>query len=144
MADRGIVGPSVSLVNRRNIAMLRLNQTRFKAIVEGDLMMWSRQLSNRLMTTDRVVSMANAAIDTVVSLVNMTPADDCASVGVTSIGEYGVPQGLTFGLPILADGKGSWSVKEGFALDDFANERIKITTDELLSERDEVRSLGLI
>ena len=89
-------------------------------------------------------SAANAAIDTVVGLVNATPSDDCVSVGVTSEGAYGVPQGLTFGLPILADGKGSWSVKEGFALDDFANERIKITTDELLSERDEVRSLGLI
>jgi hypothetical protein len=35
-------------------------------------------------------------------------------------------------------------VKEDFVLDDFANERIKITTDELVSERDEVRALGLI
>lgn len=36
MADRGIDGPTVSLVNRRNIAMLRLNETRFRAIVERD------------------------------------------------------------------------------------------------------------
>jgi hypothetical protein len=35
-------------------------------------------------------------------------------------------------------------VKEGFELDDFAKDRIKITTDELLSERDEVKGLGLI
>jgi malate dehydrogenase len=89
-------------------------------------------------------SAANAAIDTVVSLVNPTPADDCASVGVTSHGEYGAPEGLTFGFPVLADGQGSWKVKEDFVLDDFANERIKITTDELVSERDEVRALGLI
>lgn len=89
-------------------------------------------------------SAANAAIDTVVSLVNPTPDDNCASVAVTSHGEYGVPAGLTFGLPITSDGKGSWKVKEGFTLDDFAKDRIKVTTDELLAERDEVRALGLI
>ena len=89
-------------------------------------------------------SAANAAIDTVVSLVNPTPDDNCASVAVTSHGEYGVPAGLTFGLPLTSDGKGSWKVKEGFVIDDFAKERIKVTTDELLAERDEVRALGLI
>ena len=89
-------------------------------------------------------SAASAAIDTVVSLVQPTDNDDCASVAVTSHGEYGVPEGLTFGFPITSDGNGSWRVKEGFEVDDFAKDRIKITTDELLSERDEVRSLGLI
>jgi malate dehydrogenase len=89
-------------------------------------------------------SAANAAIDTVRSLVNATPADNCASVGVTSHGEYGVPEGLTFGFPIQADGAGSWKVKENFEIDGFAKERIQITTDELVGERDEVRALGLI
>jgi malate dehydrogenase len=89
-------------------------------------------------------SAANAAIDTVRSLVNATPGDDCASVAVTSHGEYGVPEGLTFGFPVVSDGAGSWKVKEGFELNDFAKERIAITTDELVAERDEVRNLGLI
>ena len=89
-------------------------------------------------------SAANAAIDTVASLVNATPSDDCASIAVTSHGEYGVPEGLTFGFPVVSDGQGSWKVKESFNADDFAKDRIKITTDELLSERDEVTSLGLI
>jgi malate dehydrogenase len=89
-------------------------------------------------------SAANAAIDTVVSLTTLTAADDCVSVAVTSNGEYGVPEGLTFGFPIQADGKGAWKVKEGFNLDDFAKDRIKITTDELLGERDDVKKLGLI
>jgi hypothetical protein len=35
-------------------------------------------------------------------------------------------------------------VKEGFATNEFAAARIKVTTEELLSERDEVRALGLI
>jgi len=89
-------------------------------------------------------SAANAAIDTVVSLTTPTTADDCVSVAVTSNGEYGVPEGLTFGLPIQADGQGNWSVKEGFAIDEFSAGRIKTTTDELLSERDEVQALGLL
>jgi malate dehydrogenase len=89
-------------------------------------------------------SAANAAIDTVVSLTTPTAADDCVSVAVTSNGEYGVPEGLTFGLPIAADGQGNWSVKEGFEIDEFAAGRIKVTTDELISERDEVQALGLI
>jgi malate dehydrogenase len=65
-------------------------------------------------------------------------------VGVTSSGEYGVPEGLTFGFPIKSDGHGVWKVKEGFDIDEFAADRIKVTTDELLSERDDVRGLGLI
>ncbi len=89
-------------------------------------------------------SAANAAIDTVVSLTTPTATDDCVSVAVTSNGEYGVPEGLTFGLPIQADGQGNYSVKEGFEIDEFSAARIKVTTDELLSERDEVRALGLI
>jgi malate dehydrogenase len=89
-------------------------------------------------------SAANAAIDTVVSLVTATASDDCASIGVTSHGEYGVPEGLTFGFPVTSDGAGAWKVKEGFTLDEFAAQRVKVTTDELVAERDEVRALGLI
>jgi len=89
-------------------------------------------------------SAANAAIDTVVSLTTPTEQGDCVSVGVTSSGQYGVPEGLTFGFPITTDAKGDWSVKEDFAIDEFAAERIKVTTDELIAERDDVRGLGLV
>ena len=89
-------------------------------------------------------SAANAAIDTVVSLTTATAAGDCASVAVTSRGEYGVPEGLTFGFPITVNAKGKWKVKEGITLDAFAKKRIAETTDELIAERDEVRALGLI
>ena len=89
-------------------------------------------------------SAANAAIDTVVGLTTPTAADDCVSVAVTSHGEYGTPEGLTFGLPVQVDAAGAWHVKEGFAIDEFAADRLKITSDELLGERDDVRQLGLI
>jgi hypothetical protein len=35
-------------------------------------------------------------------------------------------------------------VVESFARDDFATERIGVTTDELLAERNDVKELGLI
>jgi malate dehydrogenase len=90
-------------------------------------------------------SAANAAIDTVVSLTTPTPDDDCVSVAVSSDGEtYDIPAGLTFGFPVQADGNGSWKVKSGFTLDEFAKGKIKITTDELLGERDDVAKLSLI
>jgi malate dehydrogenase len=89
-------------------------------------------------------SAAAAAIDTVVSLRTKTPKGDCVSVAVASSGQYGTPEGLQFGFPVVADGKGGWAVVEGFEHDDFAKERIATTTEELLGERTDVQGLGLI
>jgi malate dehydrogenase len=89
-------------------------------------------------------SAASAAIDTVVSLRTKTEEGDCVSVAVASSGQYGTPEGLQFGFPVVADGKGNWSVAEGFEHDDFAKERITVTTEELLGERSDVEGLGLI
>ncbi|HMD44620.1 MAG TPA: malate dehydrogenase [Acidimicrobiales bacterium] len=89
-------------------------------------------------------SAANAAIDTVNSLRTKTPVNDCVSVAVASRGQYGVPEDLQFGFPVHADGSGGWSVVGGVEHDAFAAERIRVTTEELESERDEVRALGLI
>jgi malate dehydrogenase len=89
-------------------------------------------------------SAANAAIDSVVGVRTKTAAGDCVSVAVASTGDYGVPEGLQFGYPVSADGSGGWTVATGFEHDDFAADKIRITTDELLAERDEVKQLGLI
>ena len=89
-------------------------------------------------------SAANADIDTVAGLRTATPDGDCVSVAVASTGEYGTPEGLQFGLPVRADGQGGWSVVEGVEHDDFAKDRIRITTEELASERSEVQALGLL
>ena len=89
-------------------------------------------------------SAANAAIDTVVSLRTATPSDDATSVAVSSNGEYGVPEGLVFGYPVMADGKGNWKVAEGVSHNEFAQARIQTTLNELIEERDAVKELGLI
>jgi malate dehydrogenase len=85
-------------------------------------------------------SAAHAALDTVRSIVNPTPPDDWHSVAVASRGEYGTPEGLQFGFPVRSDGA-TWSVVDGIEHDEWAREKITITTDELLAERDEVQDL---
>ena len=85
-------------------------------------------------------SAANAAIDSVNSIWQPTAADDCAALAVVSRGEYGIPVGLQFGFPVRSDGS-SWQVVEGIEHDDFAHERIAVTTQELEEERAEVAHL---
>jgi malate dehydrogenase len=89
-------------------------------------------------------SAANAAIDSVNSVHTAPAGGEWASLAVVSRGEYGTPEGLQYGFPVVSDGTGGWSVVEGLTHDEFAQEKLRVTTDELASERDEVRSLGLI
>jgi malate dehydrogenase len=85
-------------------------------------------------------SAANAVIDSVRSIVTPTAKDQCASLAVVSHGEYGAPDGLVFGFPIRSDGK-TWHVVDGLEHSDFARDRIRVTTEELESERAAVRAL---
>jgi malate dehydrogenase len=85
-------------------------------------------------------SAAHAALDSVRSVVTPTPAGDWHSLAVVSRGEYGIPEGLQFGFPVRSNGTG-WSIVEGIEHDEWAQKKIKITTDELLEERGEVAEL---
>jgi malate dehydrogenase len=85
-------------------------------------------------------SAANAAIDSVRSIHFGTTPGDWTSVAVVSRGEYGAPDGLQFGFPVISDGR-NWNIVEGLDHDDFAKEKIRITTEELLQERDLVTDL---
>jgi malate dehydrogenase len=89
-------------------------------------------------------SAANAAIDSVNSIHTPPASGDWASLAVVSRGEYGTPQGLQYGFPVASDGAGGWSVVEGLTHDEFAQEKLRVTTEELAAERDEVQALGLI
>lgn len=86
-------------------------------------------------------SAANAALDTVKSLITPTPAGDWHSVAVCSDGSYGIEKGLIASMPIrtLADGK--WEVVQGLPIDAFSQEKINATIQELKEERDAVKHL---
>lgn len=85
-------------------------------------------------------SAANAAIDTVRSLINPTPKGDWTSVCVYSNGLYGTKKGLITSLPIRTDGK-KWEVVEDLKINDFSRQKIDISVAELESERSAVADL---
>jgi len=85
-------------------------------------------------------SAANAVVDSVRSILEPTPAGDAASLAVVSHGQYGVPEGLVFGYPVRSTGD-RWEVVEGLRHSDFARDRIRVTTEELESERAAVAGL---
>ncbi len=79
-------------------------------------------------------SAANAALDTVRSIINPTPAGDWTSVAVCSDGSYGIEKGLMFSYPIRSNGK-SWEIVQGVALNEFSRGKIAITENELKEEK---------
>lgn len=86
-------------------------------------------------------SAANAAIDTVKSVINPTQEGDCFSAAVVSDGSYGVPEGLIFGFPLRTNQSREVEIVQGIEINDFAKSKIQITTEELESEREAVADL---
>ena len=86
-------------------------------------------------------SAANAAIDTVKAVINPTKEGDCFSAAVVSDGSYGIPEGLIFGFPLRTKPTGKIEIIQGIELNEFAQTKIKITTEELESERESVSNL---
>jgi len=85
-------------------------------------------------------SAANAIIDTVKNVVTPTPAGESFSAAVCSDGSYGVDEGLISSFPLTSDGK-TWSIVQGIEHNEFGQEKLQATVDELKSERDVVKDL---
>jgi malate dehydrogenase len=88
-------------------------------------------------------SAANAAIDHVHDWVLGTPEGDWVSMAVPSDGSYGVEEGIISSFACTCSG-GEWSIVEGLEVNDFAQQRIDATVNELKEERDAVRKLDLV
>lgn len=86
-------------------------------------------------------SAASACIDHVKNFSKKTPDGQWFSAAVPSDGSYDIPEGLIFSFPIQADGNGNYAIVKDLAVSDFARKKIKLTTDELLSEREVVKDL---
>jgi malate dehydrogenase len=85
-------------------------------------------------------SAANAALDTLKSVVRPTAAGTCFSAAVYSDGSYGTDEGLISGFPLTTDGK-TWKIVPGLEIPEFAREKIGVSVAELRSERDTVSDL---
>lgn len=88
-------------------------------------------------------SAANAAIGHMRDWWQGTPAGDWVSMSVYSDGSYGVPQGLISSFPCVVE-DGEWKIVQGLDIDEFSGSRIAASAQELVSERDAVKELGLI
>tara|TARA_Y100001960_G_scaffold321873_1_gene397349 strand:- start:117 stop:1112 length:996 start_codon:yes stop_codon:yes gene_type:complete len=88
-------------------------------------------------------SAANAAIDHVNDWIFGTSNDDWVSMAVPSDGSYGVDEGLISSFPVTCS-DGDWSIVSGLDINNFSQERISASVEELVDERETVKSMGLI
>jgi len=59
------------------------------------------------------------------------------SMGVISDGSYGIEAGLMYSFPVKISADRSWSIVQGLELNEFAREKMDITKNELVEERDQ-------
>lgn len=87
-------------------------------------------------------SAANAALDTIRSLITPTPEGEWFSAAIPSDGNpYGIEDGLLYSFPLRSDGNGNVEIVAGLELSDYATEKAKATETELLSEREAIAEL---
>lgn len=108
---------------------LRIVQQRGAAIIKA------RGLSS-------AASGANAIIDSIRRIITPTPAGECFSMAVSSDGSYGIPKGLVFSFPLRSSGD-SYEIVQGISHNEFAQEKIATTLQELEEEREAIKTLGV-
>lgn len=86
-------------------------------------------------------SAANAALDTVKSLIAPTPEGDWHSVAVPADGSYGIEPGIITSYPIRTKHDGSYEIVQGLTIDDFSRSKIDASVAELRDERAAVQDL---
>lgn len=85
-------------------------------------------------------SAANAAIDSVRSIVHPTTAGDWNSVCVCSDGSYGIEKGLICSFPIRSTA-GKWEIVQGLSINEYSRSKITASVKELQDEKAMVAAL---
>jgi malate dehydrogenase len=88
-------------------------------------------------------SAANAAIDSVKSVITPTPADDWHSLCICSDGSYGIDKGLICSFPVRSDGEKLQTVAN-LATNEFSRGKIQASVEELKGEKAMAAQLGLL
>ncbi len=88
-------------------------------------------------------SAANACVSGINRLINDTPGGETFSMCLASKGEYGVDKELIFSFPCQVN-NGEIKVVEGVTHGEFGKEKFSATLNELQTERDTVKEMGLI
>jgi malate dehydrogenase len=112
---------------------------------EGDFMTINQQRGKAIIDArgkSSAASAANAALDTIRSLITPTPEGDFFSAAVTSDGNpYGIAEGLIYSFPLRSTGNGDFTIVEGLELSDYAKGKATASADELLKEREAIKDL---
>jgi malate dehydrogenase len=85
-------------------------------------------------------SAANAAIDTVRSIIEKTAPNDWHSVALHSDGSYGIEKGLICSFPVRNTGS-KLEIVQGVQINDFSRGKIDATVNELKEEKSMVKDL---
>ena len=85
-------------------------------------------------------SAANAIVDNVKHLTEITPEGDWHSVCVCSDGSYGVDEGLISSFPVRSDGS-LWEIVQDVELNEFSKEKLSDSVNELVEEKEAVSDL---
>ena len=85
-------------------------------------------------------SAANAIVDNVKHLTEITPEEDWHSVCVCSDGSYGVDEGLIASFPVRSDGS-LWEIVQDVELNEFSKEKFSLSVNELNEEKEAVKDL---
>ena len=84
-------------------------------------------------------SAANAAIDRMRDWA-LGSKGEWVTMGIPSDGSYDIPEGVMFGFPVTTE-NGEYKIVQGLEIDEFSQERINITLNELTEERDAIAHL---
>jgi len=79
-------------------------------------------------------SAAAACCAHVYNWVNGTPQGEWTNMAVMSDGSYGTPRGVMFSFPVTCK-DGEWKIVKHLKLSDFAQQKIKATSEELMAEK---------
>jgi malate dehydrogenase len=127
-------------INNKSVSSLIDNA----AWIENDFLQNVQQRGKAIIDArgaSSATSAANAAIDTVKAILTETPEKDWFSAAIMSDGSYNVPEGLIFGFPLRSNADGEVSIVKNLPISDYAQEKIDITTKELLEEKNDIGDL---
>ena len=115
-----------------------------KSWIEKDFLQIVQQRGKAIINArgaSSATSAANAAIDTVKATLSETAEDDWFSAAVMSDGSYNVPEGIIFGFPLRTNSSGEISIVQNLPISEYAQDKINLTTQELLDEKKDISDL---
>ncbi len=85
-------------------------------------------------------SAASAALDHMRDWALGSPTHDWCSMAIPSDGSYGISEGIIYSFPVHCE-NGDYQIKQGLDISEFSQDRMTISEQELLEEREAIKHL---